>query len=80
MSTKTGIASIIESLGVSLTLADNDLVTDAVVIANVVEADGTVRLALAYSDGMSWVTRLGLLTAAVDIGTPAVGVRGGDDD
>lgn len=80
MSTTTSIASIVESLGVTLTLEDDDLVTDAVLIAKVVEADGTERLALTWSDGMSWVTRYGLLTAAVAIDNPLTPLNARDCD
>jgi hypothetical protein len=42
----------------------------ALVLIKVVDADGGVRLSLAYSDGMDWITRLGMLTAATASETP----------
>ena len=76
----SNIASIVESLGVTLSVREDDLVTDAVVIAKVVEADGSVRLALTWSEGMSWIERYGLLTAAVAIDSPVNGGARDDDD
>lgn len=78
--TTTSIASRIDSMGVTLTLEDDDLVTDVVVIAKVIEADGTERLALTWSDGMSWLTRYGLLTAAVAIDNPLTPLNPRDCD
>ena len=76
----SGIADIVESLGVTLSVRDDDLVTDVVVIAKVVEADGSVRLALTWSEGMSWIERYGLLTAATVIDSPLNGGAREDDD
>ncbi|MBK6887062.1 MAG: hypothetical protein IPH03_11970 [Tetrasphaera sp.] len=42
----------------------------ALVLLKVVDATGDVRLILAYSDGMDWITRLGMLTAATTKRTP----------
>ena len=39
-------------------------------LLKVVDATGDVRLILAYSDGMDWITRLGMLTAATASETP----------
>jgi hypothetical protein len=58
------VGDIIDGLGIGSRVADDEIVSDAVVIMKVVEADGTVRLAMASSLGSSWVERLGMLTAA----------------
>jgi len=42
-------------------------VSDAVVLAKCVWPDGTVSLAMAHSEGMDWIVRLGMLTAARSI-------------
>ena len=61
------IGQLIDSLGVQADLEDGDLPTDAFVILKVVKADGTVSLAAARSEGLDWITRLGMITAAQQI-------------
>jgi len=73
----TQVGSLVDSLGVEIrTLDDGDMVTDVLLIAKVVDAEGSVRLALAWSDGMSWIERLGMITAAQGIEMPT----SSDDD
>lgn len=61
MSADRTIGSVIDALGVTPTLRDSDLVTDVVVIVRVTEEDGSERLSTAWSAGLSWVTRSGML-------------------
>jgi hypothetical protein len=58
------IGQLIDALGVDADLEDGDLPTDAFVILKVVKADGTVSLVNARSEGLDWITRLGMVTAA----------------
>ncbi|MFJ2007013.1 hypothetical protein [Streptomyces chartreusis] len=58
------IGQLVDTLGVEADLDEGDLPTDAFVILKVIKADGTVTLASARSDGLDWITRLGMLTAA----------------
>ncbi|MEU9149197.1 hypothetical protein AB0D59_01255 [Streptomyces sp. NPDC048417] len=58
------IGQLIDALGVQADLDEGDLPTDAFVILKVVKADGTVSLASARSEGLDWITRLGMITAA----------------
>ena len=55
----------LDELEVRPTLLDGDLVVDAVVLLRVVDADGIERLQAAWSSGISWVTRLGMLHHAI---------------
>jgi hypothetical protein len=55
---------VIDALGVKPTTKDGDLVVGCVVLIKVVEADGTVRLSQAWSEGMSWIERVGMLHVA----------------
>ena len=64
------IGQLIDSLGVTSTIAPDDLPVAALVLLKVVDADGDVRLAAAWSDGMDWITRLGMLAAATASETP----------
>lgn len=57
-------APILDGLGVTIDLSDGDLVSDAVVIAKVVDGDGNVTVSLSSSESMSWLDQFGLLSAA----------------
>jgi len=70
MSESQPIGQLIDSLGVTSTIAPDDLPVAALVLLKVVDATGDVRLVFAYSDGMDWITRLGMLTAATASETP----------
>lgn len=65
MSEKPTLGQIIDSMGVRPTQLEGDLVADVVVIVRVVEADGDERVSTAWNEGQSWVTRRGLLSAAL---------------
>lgn len=63
------------------TFAEGDLVVDAVVILEVLEADGTTRLCVTYPDGMSFIKRNGMLNLALAQDSDQIGpVRVGDDE
>ena len=70
MSESQPIGQLLDSLGVTSTIAPDDLPVAALVLLKVVDAAGDVRLAAAWSDGMDWITRLGMLTAATASETP----------
>ena len=70
MSDPQPIGQLLDALGVTSTIAHDDLPAAALVLLKVVNADGGVRLAAAWSDGMDWITRLGMLTAATASETP----------
>ena len=70
MSDPKPIGQLLDSLGVTSTIAPDDLPVSALVLLKVVDADGDVRLAAAWSDGMDWITRLGMLAAATASETP----------
>lgn len=55
---------ILDGLGVTIDLSDGDLVSDAVVIAKVVDGEGNVTVSLSSSESMSWLDQYGLLSAA----------------
>jgi hypothetical protein len=60
------LGQLIDSQGVELHLADDDLVAAVVVIAKVIDADGGVRLGIACSEGLDWLTRRGMAEAFRD--------------
>lgn len=55
------IGELLDGLGVVATLSPDDMPTDALVLLKVVQADGSVRMVSAWSDGMSWIERIGML-------------------
>lgn len=66
----TQIGGAIDNLGVRAGLREGDLLTDVVVLMKVVEPDGNVRLSTCWSEGMSWIERLGMLRAAEQCDLP----------
>lgn len=68
----------LDGLGITFDLDDGDLVESALVLSKVVQADGTVSLHIAHSDGLSWIDRLGLLTAAQHV-SQQMSIESGDD-
>lgn len=61
------IGDVIDALGVKATLNEGELAASAVVLLRVIEADGDERLSIAFSEGQSWIERLGVLRAAENI-------------
>lgn len=58
------LGQVLDGLGCSLDLAGGVLITDAVVLCKCVWPDGQVSLAMSHSEGMDWILRLGMLSAA----------------
>lgn len=66
--TLTEPVSQAEELWEALDLRDNDQVTDAVLIAKVADfEDGATALVIAATDGVDWVTQLGMIHGALNI-------------
>lgn len=62
---KTG--ELLDALNVTLDIDDGDMVTDVVILAKNVMADGEVSLIIGKSEATSWLEQLGLVYAASDI-------------
>jgi hypothetical protein len=58
------LGSIIDDLGVTQDVRPDEEVCGAMVLLTVQEADGHLSLRCAWSDGMNWVERIGMLRAA----------------
>lgn len=67
------IGNLLDSLGVQHCPTDGELVSAAVVLLKVIDDDGRVSMRMAWSDGMSWIERLGMLAAATATETPGEG-------
>jgi hypothetical protein len=74
------IGPILDGLGTAIYLDEGDLVASAFVIAKVIEANGDVSLAIASSDGLSWIEQNGLLASAQQIVNQASIGRKSEDD
>lgn len=58
------IGDILDAQGVRLTLEGDDLITGAVVLAKVVDGEGRERMAMGWTEGQSWLERVGMLRIA----------------
>jgi hypothetical protein len=60
------IGDVLDGLGIEATLDETkgELAAGAIVLLKVIDADGDVRLSLAYSDGLSWIERTGMIHVA----------------
>ncbi|WP_327377998.1 hypothetical protein OG393_30975 [Streptomyces sp. NBC_01216] len=61
------IGDVIDGLGIEATVRDGELVSAALVLLKVIDTDGDTRLSLAYSDGLGWIERAGMLRIAETI-------------
>jgi hypothetical protein len=61
------IGDVLDSLGITASLDDGELVASAVVLLRVIGDDGSERLSLVHSDGQGWIERLGMLRAAESV-------------
>lgn len=61
------VGDLLDKLGLTLDLDDDDMVTNVVVIAKNVMGDGQVSLIIGKSEGTTWLEQLGLIYAASDI-------------
>lgn len=82
IATDSSLGQIIDAMdNVQPTFAEGDMVLDAVVILEVLEADGTTRLCVTYPDGISFIKRNGMLNLALANDSDMIGpIRVGDDD
>jgi hypothetical protein len=58
------VGPFLDGLGITTSLEEGDLVPDAIVILKRVNAQGDVSLSVAWSEGMSWLERRGMLRVA----------------
>jgi hypothetical protein len=61
------LGDLIDSLGVTLNLDDDDLVSDAIIITKIINANSEVSVSIGKSESLTWLDELGLLVAANDI-------------
>lgn len=67
MSDRQPLGPLLDARGITASLDDGDLVADALVILRVVREDGTSYVREAWTTGMDFVARRGLIETARDI-------------
>jgi len=58
------VGELLDAMNVSIRLEEGDLLSDVIVIARVMQADGSSRLSTSTSQGTNWVTKIGMLRIA----------------
>ncbi len=76
----TRLADIPGLADLDINLDPGDIVTDAVVVSALSNLDDGIRLSIQVLPGTSWITAIGLLTAASDIERADIGTDSGDDE
>jgi hypothetical protein len=69
------LGELIDQLGVRQQLDPEENVCGAVVLLTVEEPDGHLSLRCAWSEGMTWIERIGMLRAAERAELPADGAH-----
>ena len=64
MSGPRPIGDALDALGIKATLDDGELVGGAIVLLKVIDTKGDSRLSMAYSDGLGWIERAGMIHVA----------------
>lgn len=61
------MSDVLDQLGLTLDIQDGDMVTDAVLVMKVHQADGQIVVACRQTEGTDWITARGLIAAAEDV-------------
>jgi hypothetical protein len=70
------LGRVVDDLGVTHEIGPDEDVRGAVVLITVQEPDGHLSLRCAWSEGMTWIERIGLLRAAERAELPENGAEG----
>jgi hypothetical protein len=71
------MSTVLDQLGLTLDIDEDDMVSDAVLVFKVHRDDGTVYVACRQTEGTDWVTARGLIAVAGDIGASGYEEEGG---
>lgn len=74
---ETLAGDLIDSLGITLDLGEGELVVGGAILIKKIDKDGDVTLTCRWSDGISWIEKLGMLRYAEKFESLWIG---GDDD
>lgn len=72
------IGDVLDGIGIKATLEEGELVAGAMVLLKVIDTDGDTRLTMAYSDGLGWIERAGMLRIAEALETRSSTLTGDD--
>ena len=67
------LGQLIDALGLQAELEEGELVSGAVIILETIEADGDVTMQIIEDESVSWVKRLGMLKAALEVSMADIG-------
>lgn len=70
------LGALLDDLGIAYDLAEGELVSGAVVLLKIVLPDGRQRLALRCSEGMDWMSKVGMLRVAERMESDTTGAIG----
>ena len=73
------LGSTIDALGVTHSPDDGELIASAIVLMRVIGADGEESIRFAYSEGLGWVERIGMLRVAEKIELDTTGTAADED-
>ncbi|MFJ8109977.1 hypothetical protein [Streptomyces sp. NPDC096132] len=65
------VGDVLDAIGIRATVADGELVAGAMVLLKVIDNEGDTRLSMAYSDGLGWIERAGMLRIAERMEAPS---------
>lgn len=61
---KTRIGDLVDARGVQITLEEGDIVTNIIIIAEVISDDNSSRIVVSSGDGTDWLKEVGMLSMA----------------
>lgn len=67
MSDRRPIGQVLDASGLQATLRDGELVDGAVVVMRVIDSEGRSRVSMAWTDGLDFIVRRGLMEIARDV-------------
>lgn len=67
------LGQLIDALGLKAELEEGELISGAVIILETIEADGDVTMQIIEDESVSWVKRLGMLKAALEVSMADIG-------
>lgn len=74
------LGNLVDSLGVCHNPEPGEIVSDALVVMKVVDAEGRVSLRVCGSAGMSWIEKVGMLRIAEHVELAELNELGNGDD
>jgi hypothetical protein len=61
------LGQVIDELGITVTLEDGDLISDVVVLSEVLKADGTKSLVISEANFANWLKTEGMISKAYKV-------------